>query len=91
MVRVGGFNEFVINTLKTAPGDDSNAMRCLMSKLKNLKMKIKEWVKDNRSKMRKEADNQKEVLKILDVNIDNGKGTEEIVKNKGGDKFVATV
>nr|GEX48910.1 glucose-methanol-choline oxidoreductase, FAD/NAD(P)-binding domain protein [Tanacetum cinerariifolium] len=42
-----GFNKFVIDTWSEVPGDNSNAMRSMMRKLKYLKVKIREWNNGN--------------------------------------------
>nr|GFC13685.1 RNA-directed DNA polymerase, eukaryota [Tanacetum cinerariifolium] len=42
-----GFNKIFIDTWSEAPDDDSSAMRSMMRKLKNLKVKIQEWNNGN--------------------------------------------
>ncbi|GJZ61623.1 RNA-directed DNA polymerase, eukaryota [Tanacetum coccineum] len=77
-LEVDGFNDFIIETWKVAPGDDSNGMRNMMFKMKFLKSKIQEW--NNRSKNNTKGDMARLTgeLQVLDADIDNGNGSVEI-------------
>ncbi|GJX25618.1 RNA-directed DNA polymerase, eukaryota [Tanacetum coccineum] len=63
---VDGFDKFVTDSWKDAPGDDSNAMRNLCGKLKFLKVKIRAWYADYRNNSKGSVTNFKEELRILD-------------------------
>ncbi|GJX85380.1 RNA-directed DNA polymerase, eukaryota [Tanacetum coccineum] len=73
---VDGFDKFVTDSWKDAPGDDSNAMRNLCGKLKFLKVKIRAWYADYRNNSKGSVTNFKEELRILDELIDKGNGSE---------------
>ncbi|GJZ71347.1 RNA-directed DNA polymerase, eukaryota [Tanacetum coccineum] len=79
---VDGFDKFVTDSWKDAPGDDSNAMRNLCGKLKFLKVKIRAWYADYRNNSKGSVTNFKEELRILDELIDKGNGSDEIVNNR---------
>ncbi|GKF13113.1 RNA-directed DNA polymerase, eukaryota, partial [Tanacetum coccineum] len=75
---VDGFDKFVTDSWKDAPGDDSNVMRNLCGKLKFLKVKIRAWYADYRNNSKGSVTNFKEELRILDELIDKGNGSDEI-------------
>ncbi|GJV32880.1 RNA-directed DNA polymerase, eukaryota [Tanacetum coccineum] len=50
---VDGFDKFVTDSWKDAPGDDSNAMRNLCGKLKFLKVKIRAWYADYKNQFQR--------------------------------------
>nr|GEY07158.1 RNA-directed DNA polymerase, eukaryota [Tanacetum cinerariifolium] len=77
-----GFNKFVIDTWSEAPGDDSNAMRSMMRKLKYLKVKIQEWNNGNRNNTKRAIEKYIEELEALDAAIDKGNGSDEIVNKR---------
>nr|GEV20666.1 putative RNA-directed DNA polymerase, eukaryota, reverse transcriptase zinc-binding domain protein [Tanacetum cinerariifolium] len=77
-----GFNKFVIDTWSEAHGDDSNAMRIMMRKLKYLKLKIREWNNGNRNNTKRAIKKYKEELEALDAAIDKGNGFDEIVNKR---------
>nr|GEW11130.1 RNA-directed DNA polymerase, eukaryota [Tanacetum cinerariifolium] len=76
------FNKFVIDTWSEAPGDDSNAMRSMMRKLKYLKVNIREWNNGNRNNAKRAIEKYKEELEALDADIDKGNGSDEIVNKR---------
>nr|GEV20669.1 RNA-directed DNA polymerase, eukaryota [Tanacetum cinerariifolium] len=80
--KLEGFNKFVIDTWSEAHGDDSNAMRNMMRKLKYLKVKIREWNNGNRNNTKRAIEKYKEELKALDAAIDKGNGFDEIVNKR---------
>ncbi|GKA35749.1 RNA-directed DNA polymerase, eukaryota, partial [Tanacetum coccineum] len=80
--EVDGFDKLVEDTWKDAPGIASNAMSSLASKLKFLKSKIREWSKRNMKDMKSGRVKLKEDLQVLDVAIDSGSGSDEIVKKR---------
>ncbi|GKB51645.1 hypothetical protein Tco_0902398 [Tanacetum coccineum] len=82
-----GFNKFVTDTWNLAHVDDSNAMRNVMNKLKFLKRNIQEWLNDNMNKSKSVSGQFKEELQKLDVDIDKGIGSDDIV-NKRLEVFV---
>nr|GEX14165.1 hypothetical protein [Tanacetum cinerariifolium] len=75
------FNSFILNVgLEEVPigeKDMSNGMRNMMGKLKFLKYKIRNWIKDKRCNRKVAFDKLKEELCLVDEAIDNGVGTEE--------------
>nr|GEW58633.1 RNA-directed DNA polymerase, eukaryota, reverse transcriptase zinc-binding domain protein [Tanacetum cinerariifolium] len=77
-----GFNKFVIDTWSEAPGDDLNAMRSMIRKLKYLKVKIQEWNNGNRNNTKRAIEKYKEVLEALDAAIDKGNGSDKIVNKR---------
>nr|GFB95675.1 RNA-directed DNA polymerase, eukaryota [Tanacetum cinerariifolium] len=79
---VDGFDKFVTDTWKDAPGDESNAMRNLYGKLKYLKVKIRAWYAYYKNNSKGSVTNFKEELRILDELIDKGNGSDEIVNNR---------
>ncbi|GKA12832.1 hypothetical protein Tco_0692378 [Tanacetum coccineum] len=81
-IELEGFNKFVTDTWSVAPGDESNAMRNMMSKLRYLKGKIREWINDFRNKTKRAIGQYKEELQALDDAIDKGKGSDDIVNKR---------
>ncbi|GJT33115.1 RNA-directed DNA polymerase, eukaryota [Tanacetum coccineum] len=84
---MNGFNNLVEVAWKEYPGNDSNAIRYFMGKLKFLKSKIREW-----NVTRRLADNLMQFklikdLENLDAAVDRGEGKDEIScipKSKSG-------
>ncbi|GJS95051.1 hypothetical protein Tco_0802019 [Tanacetum coccineum] len=68
--------------LSTLGSDESNAMRNMMSKLRYLKGKIREWINDFRNKTKRAIGQYKEELQALDDAIDKGKGSDDIVNKR---------
>ncbi|GJZ43695.1 RNA-directed DNA polymerase, eukaryota [Tanacetum coccineum] len=81
-IELEGFNKFVTDTWSVAPSDESNAMRNMMSKLRYLKGKIREWINDFRNKTKRAIGQYKEELQALDDAIDKGKGSDDIVNKR---------
>ncbi|GJR05390.1 RNA-directed DNA polymerase, eukaryota [Tanacetum coccineum] len=81
-IELEGFNKFVTDTWSVAPGDESNAMRNMMSKLRYLKGKIREWINDFKDKTKRAIGQYKEELQALDDAIDKGKGSDDIVNKR---------
>nr|GFB89445.1 RNA-directed DNA polymerase, eukaryota [Tanacetum cinerariifolium] len=81
-IQLEGFNNFVVNTWKTAPGDESNGMRNMMCKLKFIKLKIREWIKSNRHSRTGMKEKYKEEIRTLDDDIDNGNGSDTVVHKR---------
>ncbi|GJR53414.1 RNA-directed DNA polymerase, eukaryota, partial [Tanacetum coccineum] len=80
-VEMDGFNNLVIDTWNSAP-TNPNAMRNVLHKLKFLKVKIREWLKDYKNNHNSDAGKLKEELRKIDIAIDNGLGSEEIVSRR---------
>ncbi|GJY38186.1 RNA-directed DNA polymerase, eukaryota [Tanacetum coccineum] len=79
---MNGFNNLVEVAWKEYPGNDSNAIRYFMGKLKFLKSKIREW-----NVTRRLADNLMQFklikdLENLDAAVDRGEGKDEISCNR---------
>nr|GFD14362.1 RNA-directed DNA polymerase, eukaryota [Tanacetum cinerariifolium] len=72
----GSFNKFVIDSWNVVPGDVSNGMLNLVYKLKSLKVRIQEWIKDYTSKCNGAIDRYKEELRVLDEVVDKGQGSD---------------
>ncbi|GJT74574.1 RNA-directed DNA polymerase, eukaryota [Tanacetum coccineum] len=77
-IKVDGFSSFVARTWSDLPGNNSNDMCNLMSKLKSLKVKIREWNKHHQNVTKASISRLKEDLKSLDMEIDIGKGTTDM-------------
>nr|GEY04579.1 RNA-directed DNA polymerase, eukaryota [Tanacetum cinerariifolium] len=78
-VPLDGFSKFVEDVWNESPNNASNAMVCFMGKLKYLKVKIREWNKNNMASRKNIKDNYMADLKVVEGIIDDGKGNEEIV------------
>nr|GEX45491.1 hydroxymethylglutaryl-CoA lyase, mitochondrial [Tanacetum cinerariifolium] len=74
-----GFSKFVEDVWNESLNNASNAMVCFMGKLKYLKVKIREWNKNNMASRKNIKDNYMADLKAVEGIIDDGKGNEEIV------------
>nr|GEU61902.1 nucleotide-binding alpha-beta plait domain-containing protein [Tanacetum cinerariifolium] len=70
------------HTWSEAPGNDSNAMRSMMRKLKYLKVKIQEWNNGNMNNTKRAIEKYKEELEALDAAIDKGNGSDDIVNKR---------
>nr|GEV24190.1 RNA-directed DNA polymerase, eukaryota [Tanacetum cinerariifolium] len=79
--ELDGFNKFVIDSWNVVPGDVSNGMLNLVYKLKYLKVRIREWIKDYRSKCNGAMDRYKEEIRVLDEAVDKGQGSN-LIANK---------
>ncbi|GJZ28672.1 RNA-directed DNA polymerase, eukaryota [Tanacetum coccineum] len=77
--EVDGFSKLVEDVWKESPNNASNAMVSFMGKLKYLKVKIREWNKNNMASRKNVKDNYMADLEVVEGIIDNGKGNEEIV------------
>nr|GEX14542.1 RNA-directed DNA polymerase, eukaryota [Tanacetum cinerariifolium] len=77
-----GFNKFVIDSWNVVPGDVSNGMLNLVYKLKSLKVRIQEWIKDYTSKCNGAIDRYKEELRVLDEVVDKGQGSDSIANKR---------
>ncbi|GJR20022.1 hypothetical protein Tco_0968549 [Tanacetum coccineum] len=81
-LEVEGFNKFVIDSWIVAPGDKSNGMRNLMLKLRFMKAKIREWNHEIRINSKAEFHRLKKDLQVMDAELDNGKGSAEVVNRR---------
>ncbi|GJV01931.1 RNA-directed DNA polymerase, eukaryota, reverse transcriptase zinc-binding domain protein [Tanacetum coccineum] len=81
-MEVDGFNEFVIDSWRVAPGDQSNGMRNMLFKLKFLKSKIREWINVFKYNSKAELIRLKGELQAVDGDIDNGNGSDEVVSKR---------
>ncbi|GJX96590.1 RNA-directed DNA polymerase, eukaryota, reverse transcriptase zinc-binding domain protein [Tanacetum coccineum] len=79
-MEVDGFNDFVVDTWRVAPGDHSNGMCNMMYKLKFLKSKIREWIREFNNKSKGETNRLKGELKEMDADIDKESDVYEAVK-----------
>nr|GEV13876.1 nucleotide-binding alpha-beta plait domain-containing protein [Tanacetum cinerariifolium] len=80
--ELDGFNKFVIDSWNVVPGDVSNGMLNLVYKLKSVKVRIREWIKDYRSKCNGAMDRYKEELRVLDEAVDKGQGSDSIANKR---------
>nr|GEY50572.1 RNA-directed DNA polymerase, eukaryota, reverse transcriptase zinc-binding domain protein [Tanacetum cinerariifolium] len=80
--EVDGFSKFMEDVWNESLNNATNAMVCFMGKLKYLKVKIREWNKNNMASRKNIKDNYMVDLKVVDGIIDDGKGNEEIVLKK---------
>ncbi|GJV13204.1 RNA-directed DNA polymerase, eukaryota [Tanacetum coccineum] len=71
--EVDGFSELVEDVWKESPNNASNAMVSFMGKLKYLKVKIREWNKNNMASRKNVKDNYMADLEVVEGIIDNGK------------------
>ncbi|GJZ06340.1 RNA-directed DNA polymerase, eukaryota [Tanacetum coccineum] len=81
-LEVEGFNKFVIDSWIVAPGDKFNGMRNLMLKLRFMKAKIREWNHEIRINSKAEFHRLKKDLQVMDAELDNGKGSAEVVNKR---------
>nr|GEY22961.1 RNA-directed DNA polymerase, eukaryota [Tanacetum cinerariifolium] len=70
------------NTWKGSPCVGSNAMSMLMSKLRFLKNQIRDWNKSNMVSRKNVKAKCKKELEAVDMIIDNGNVTEEVMNNR---------
>nr|GEV86609.1 RNA-directed DNA polymerase, eukaryota, nucleotide-binding alpha-beta plait domain protein [Tanacetum cinerariifolium] len=76
------FNSFVTSQWNKAPVDSANGLRNLMGKLKFIKSCIKEWLKCNTHCNRGAMDKYKKDLRLIDSDIDSGKGSDMLVAKR---------
>ncbi|GJW00686.1 RNA-directed DNA polymerase, eukaryota [Tanacetum coccineum] len=81
-LELDGFSKFVVDTWNIAPVDVSNGMRNMVGKMRYLKLKIREWIKSNRPNRKELVDRYKDELRMLDVVIDKGDGTDAVVTKR---------
>nr|GEY74948.1 nucleotide-binding alpha-beta plait domain-containing protein [Tanacetum cinerariifolium] len=77
-----GFSKTVKDAWKEYPGEESNAVRHFMGKLKYLKNKIQEWNTTSRSSVTMTKAQCKNYLKAIDNIIDKGNGGEEEISKR---------
>nr|GEX69118.1 RNA-directed DNA polymerase, eukaryota [Tanacetum cinerariifolium] len=77
-MEVDGFNEFVIDSWRVAPENQSNCMGNMLFKLKFLKSKIREWINVFKNNSKAELIRLKGELQAVDGDIDNGNGSDEV-------------
>nr|GEU91829.1 RNA-directed DNA polymerase, eukaryota, reverse transcriptase zinc-binding domain protein [Tanacetum cinerariifolium] len=70
--KMEGFSKIVVDAWKESPSDESNAMICMMGKLKFLKTKIREWNKTNMLCRKSVKAQCKADLEAVEVIIDSG-------------------
>nr|GEW97683.1 RNA-directed DNA polymerase, eukaryota [Tanacetum cinerariifolium] len=83
-MEVDGFSDFVNDTWRVAPGDQSNGMRNLAFKLKFLKTKIREWTSELNNKSKGEMNRLKDELIEVDAVIDKGNASDENIRKRSG-------
>nr|GEW95664.1 RNA-directed DNA polymerase, eukaryota, reverse transcriptase zinc-binding domain protein [Tanacetum cinerariifolium] len=81
-LEVEGSNKFVIDSWIVSPRDKFNGMRNLMLKLRFLKAKIREWNHEIRINSKAEFHRLKKELQVMDAELDNGKGSAEVVNKR---------
>ncbi|GJR16919.1 RNA-directed DNA polymerase, eukaryota [Tanacetum coccineum] len=81
-IELEGFDKYVIDMWKIAPGDVNNGMISLMGKMKFVKVKIREWIRRNMNDRKGRREKYKKEISTLDVEIDNGNGTEAVVNKR---------
>ncbi|GJS63377.1 RNA-directed DNA polymerase, eukaryota [Tanacetum coccineum] len=72
----------LLREVREYAGEEPNAMRSMMGKLKHLKNKIREWNTTSRSSVNKVKAQYKSELEDLDSIIDRGNGGEEEVNKR---------
>nr|GEW66706.1 RNA-directed DNA polymerase, eukaryota, reverse transcriptase zinc-binding domain protein [Tanacetum cinerariifolium] len=83
--RANVFNAFIANAgLKKVPLGGSSFKWCHKSatKMSKLDRKIQEWLNDNKNKSESVSDQFKEELQKLDVDIDKGIGSDDIINKR---------
>nr|GEZ57675.1 RNA-directed DNA polymerase, eukaryota, reverse transcriptase zinc-binding domain protein [Tanacetum cinerariifolium] len=81
-LELDGFNSFVTSQWNKAPVDSAIGLRNLMGKLKFIKSCIKEWLKCNTHCNRGAMEKYKEDLRLIDSDIDSGKGSDMLVAKR---------
>ncbi|GKF11716.1 hypothetical protein Tco_0049642, partial [Tanacetum coccineum] len=81
-MEVEGFNEFVKDMWRVAPGNQCNSMRNMSIKLKFLKTKIREWISEFNHKAKGELNRLKCALKEMDAEIDKGTATDDTLRKR---------
>nr|GEZ47880.1 RNA-directed DNA polymerase, eukaryota [Tanacetum cinerariifolium] len=77
-----GFDNFVTDMWKIAPGDVNNGMINMLGKLKFVKVEIREWIKTSRNDRKGRHEKFKKELSLLDAEIDDGHGSETVVNKR---------
>nr|GEZ45656.1 RNA-directed DNA polymerase, eukaryota [Tanacetum cinerariifolium] len=78
-IEMDGFNKMAEDAWKEYPGNESNAIRYFMGKLKYLKGKIQEWNVTSRSSVTTaKAQYKNDLVSIEDI-IDRGDGDDEVI------------
>nr|GEY33496.1 putative RNA-directed DNA polymerase, eukaryota, reverse transcriptase zinc-binding domain protein [Tanacetum cinerariifolium] len=77
-----GFGKVVEGAWKECPNVEHNAMINMIGKLKYLKKKIREWNIKNKQRGNNDKGKHKADLEALDMIIDQGNGSEEIVQKR---------
>ncbi|GKB97733.1 putative RNA-directed DNA polymerase, eukaryota, reverse transcriptase zinc-binding domain protein [Tanacetum coccineum] len=80
--ELDGFQTFVADIWNNAPSDSSNGMRNLVGKLKFIKIKIRDWIKDNKLSRKGLREKYKEELRSIDAGIDSGNGSESVIAKR---------
>ncbi|GKB76957.1 RNA-directed DNA polymerase, eukaryota, partial [Tanacetum coccineum] len=78
------FSKLVEESWEGSPRVGPNAMSILMSKLRFLKNHIREWNKSNMVSRKNVKAKLKKELEAVDMIIDNGNGTEEVINTRSG-------
>ncbi|GJW23891.1 RNA-directed DNA polymerase, eukaryota [Tanacetum coccineum] len=81
-IDMEGFSKVVEDAWREGPCDEANATMNMMMKLKFLKMKIREWNKENMFNMKNVKAKHKEELEALEEIIDKGNGNEVVVNKR---------
>nr|GEX71129.1 RNA-directed DNA polymerase, eukaryota [Tanacetum cinerariifolium] len=81
-LELDGFTSFVTNQWNNALVDSFNGLRNLMGKLKFTKSRIKEWLKCNKQCNTGVIDKYKEDFRLIDFDIDSGKGSDMLVAKR---------
>ncbi|GJX11990.1 RNA-directed DNA polymerase, eukaryota [Tanacetum coccineum] len=81
-IEIDGFSKFIEDTWNLAPVSGINALCVLISKMKFLKNRIREWINVSRVKTNGDIQCFKEELRVLDEVIDNGEGSDTILTKR---------
>ncbi|GJU35246.1 RNA-directed DNA polymerase, eukaryota [Tanacetum coccineum] len=81
-LEMDGFSKLVEDTWKGSPWVGHNAMTKLMGKLRFLKKHIREWNKSSMMCRKNIKAQLKKELEAVDLIIDSGKGTDEVIRTR---------
>ncbi|GKD44317.1 RNA-directed DNA polymerase, eukaryota [Tanacetum coccineum] len=81
-IEIDGFSKFIEDTWNLAPVSGTNALCVLISKMKFLKNRIREWINVSRVKTNGDIQCFKEELRVLDEVIDKGEGSDTILTKR---------
>ncbi|GJX01702.1 RNA-directed DNA polymerase, eukaryota [Tanacetum coccineum] len=81
-IEIDGFSKFIEDTWNLAPVSGTNALCVLISKMKFLKNRIREWINVSRVKTNGDIQCFKEELRVFDEVIDKGEGSDTILTKR---------